>query len=45
MLQRLSGRFQLERLLRFSRKFQPTWNPRYAVYPTVRAFPAWPWQP
>ncbi len=39
VLQRLSGRFQLERLLRFSRKFQPTWNPRYAVYPTVRAVP------
>jgi lysyl-tRNA synthetase class 2 len=39
VLQHLSGRFQLERLLRFSRKFEPAWNPRYAVYPTVRALP------
>jgi lysylphosphatidylglycerol synthetase-like protein (DUF2156 family) len=39
VLRRLSGRFQLERLLRFSEKFHPAWNPRYAVYPTVRALP------
>jgi lysyl-tRNA synthetase class 2 len=39
LLKRLSSRFQLERLLQFSRKFQPAWNPRYAVYPTVRALP------
>lgn len=28
--------FQLESLYRFNAKFQPTWVPRFVVYPTVR---------
>jgi lysyl-tRNA synthetase, class II len=31
-LQRLHGRFQLERLARFSNKFGPSWRPRFLVY-------------
>jgi lysyl-tRNA synthetase class 2 len=31
-LQRLHGRFQLERLARFSNKFGPAWRPRFLVY-------------
>jgi lysylphosphatidylglycerol synthetase-like protein (DUF2156 family) len=31
-LRRLHGRFQLERLARFSQKFGPQWRPRYLVY-------------
>src|SRR5581483_4325198 len=31
-LQRLHGRFQLERLARFSGKFRPQWRPRFVVY-------------
>jgi lysyl-tRNA synthetase class 2 len=32
LLQRLHGRFQLERLARFAEKFRPEWRPRYVVY-------------
>jgi lysyl-tRNA synthetase class 2 len=32
VLQRAHGRFQLERLASFNRKFAPTWQPRYLVY-------------
>jgi lysyl-tRNA synthetase, class II len=32
MLQRLHGRFQLERLARFANKFGPGWRPRFLVY-------------
>jgi lysyl-tRNA synthetase class 2 len=38
-LRRLSGRFQLERLRSFSSKFDPSWRPRYAVYPSTTALP------
>ena len=38
-LRRLSGRFQLERLRSFSGKFEPSWRPRYAVYPSTTALP------
>jgi lysyl-tRNA synthetase class 2 len=38
-LRRLSGRFQLERLRSFSGKFDPSWRPRYAVYPSTTALP------
>ena len=31
-LARSHDRFQLERLVRFNKKFQPTWQPRYLVY-------------
>jgi lysyl-tRNA synthetase, class II len=31
-LQRLHGRFQLERLARFANKFGPSWRPRFLVY-------------
>jgi lysyl-tRNA synthetase class 2 len=31
-LQRMHGRFQLERLARFAEKFGPTWRPRFLVY-------------
>jgi lysyl-tRNA synthetase, class II len=31
-LQRLHGRFQLERLARFANKFGPEWRPRFLVY-------------
>jgi lysyl-tRNA synthetase class 2 len=31
-LQRLHGRFQLERLARFASKFGPAWRPRFLVY-------------
>ena len=31
-MQRLHGRFQLERLARFAEKFGPQWRPRYLVY-------------
>jgi lysyl-tRNA synthetase, class II len=31
-LQRLHGRFQLERLARFAGKFGPSWRPRFLVY-------------
>jgi lysyl-tRNA synthetase, class II len=32
VLQRAHGRFQLERLASFNRKFAPSWRPRYLVY-------------
>jgi lysyl-tRNA synthetase, class II len=32
VLQRAHGRFQLERLASFNRKFAPAWRPRYLVY-------------
>jgi lysyl-tRNA synthetase, class II len=38
-LRRLSGTFQLERLLAFNRKFEPEWVSRYAVYPSTVALP------
>jgi lysyl-tRNA synthetase class 2 len=31
-LQRMHGRFQLERLARFANKFGPAWRPRFLVY-------------
>jgi lysyl-tRNA synthetase class 2 len=39
VLRRLSGRFQLERLLRFNDKFDPLWTPRYMAYPSLAALP------
>jgi lysyl-tRNA synthetase class 2 len=39
VLRRLSGRFQLERLLRFNDKFDPHWTPRYMAYPSLAALP------
>jgi lysyl-tRNA synthetase, class II len=39
VLQRLAGKFQLERLLAFNRKFEPDWTPRYIAYPSVAALP------
>ena len=39
VLRRLSGRFQLERLLRFNDKFGPDWSPRYMAYPSLAALP------
>jgi lysyl-tRNA synthetase class 2 len=39
VLRRLSGRFQLERLLRFNDKFEPQWTPRYMAYPSIAALP------
>jgi lysyl-tRNA synthetase, class II len=38
-LRRFAGRFQLERLLAFNRKFAPRWVARYVAYPTVAALP------
>jgi lysyl-tRNA synthetase class 2 len=38
-LRRLSGRFQLEKLLRFNAKFAPDWEPRYVAYPSLAALP------
>ncbi|HET6172335.1 MAG TPA: phosphatidylglycerol lysyltransferase domain-containing protein [Gaiellales bacterium] len=35
----LARRFQLERLLSFSEKFEPQWTPRYAAYPSVATLP------
>jgi len=34
-----SRRFQIESLYRFNAKFQPTWVPRFVVYPAVRDLP------
>jgi lysyl-tRNA synthetase class 2 len=31
-LRRLKGRFQLDNLLLFNRKFMPEWQPRFVVY-------------
>jgi lysyl-tRNA synthetase class 2 len=39
LLQRLHGRFQLERLASFNRKFVPAWRPRYLVYGTRTHLP------
>jgi lysyl-tRNA synthetase, class II len=39
LLSRLEKRFQLERLLSFSKKFAPGWSPRYAAYPSVATLP------
>jgi lysyl-tRNA synthetase class 2 len=39
VLARLAKRFQLERLLSFSQKFEPEWTPRYAAYPSVATLP------
>ena len=38
-LRRLAGKFQLERLLAFNRKFDPDWTPRYIAYPGLAALP------
>jgi len=35
-LQRVHGRFQLERLARFNAKFDPTWRPRHLLYGSRR---------
>src|SRR5205085_11333708 len=35
----LKGRFQLDNLLVFNRKFFPTWEPRYVVYERRRDLP------
>jgi lysyl-tRNA synthetase class 2 len=34
-----SRRFQIESLYRFNAKFQPTWEPRFIVYPATRDVP------
>jgi lysyl-tRNA synthetase class 2 len=34
-----SRRFQIESLYRFNAKFQPTWVPRFVVYPATRDLP------
>jgi lysyl-tRNA synthetase class 2 len=39
VLRRLAGRFQLDRLLRFNDKFEPSWTPRYMAYPSLAALP------
>jgi lysyl-tRNA synthetase class 2 len=39
LLRRFSGRFQLERLASYNRKFFPRWVPRYAAYPSATALP------
>jgi lysylphosphatidylglycerol synthetase-like protein (DUF2156 family) len=39
LLSHLEKRFQLERLLSFSKKFAPEWSPRYAAYPSVATLP------
>jgi lysyl-tRNA synthetase class 2 len=31
--------FQIESLYKFNAKFQPTWHPRFLIYPTVRDLP------
>ena len=38
-LQRLKGRFQLDNLLLFNRKFQPSWQARFLVYERRRDLP------
>jgi lysyl-tRNA synthetase, class II len=35
----LSGRFQLDRLVRFNDKFRPEWRPRYLVYESRAGLP------
>lgn len=39
VLRRLAGRFQLERLHAFSRKFATGWTARYVAYPSRRSLP------
>lgn len=43
-LQRLHGRFQLERLARFNAKFFPEWRPRYLLYRRRRELPLAAWR-
>ncbi len=38
-LSRAHGRFQLERLVRFNQKFDPTWRPRYLLHRGVVGIP------
>jgi lysyl-tRNA synthetase class 2 len=38
-LRRLKGRFQLDNLLKFNRKFLPEWEPRFVVYERRRDLP------
>jgi lysyl-tRNA synthetase class 2 len=38
-LQRVHGRFQLERLVRFNSKFGPSWRRRYLYYETPASLP------
>ena len=37
-LRRLSGILPIETLWSFNNKYQPSWNPRYLVYPAVESF-------
>jgi lysyl-tRNA synthetase class 2 len=39
LLRRLSGRFQIESLYRFNRKFQPDWQPRYLAVEALEELP------
>ncbi|MEA2449599.1 MAG: lysyl-tRNA synthetase, class, partial [Thermoleophilaceae bacterium] len=39
LLERVHGRFQLERLVTFNEKFRPQWRPRYLVYPARAHLP------
>jgi lysyl-tRNA synthetase class 2 len=38
-LRRARGRFQLERLVRFNKQFEPQWRPRYLIYRDIGQLP------
>lgn len=44
LLRRLHGRFQLERLMQFNEKFDPSWRPRFLVYAGRRGLPTAGWR-